>query len=75
MIISLPLALPLSGSLTHSLAVDPLFILVGVAIDDPDEPPENVAVPPVIVNEKSLTSKSPVPLAVLYAASLRLQLM
>ena len=41
----------------HSLALDPLVILVGVT-------EESVAVPPVIVNEKSLTSKLPDPLAI-----------
>ena len=41
-----------------------------VAVGDSDEPSENLAVP-VILNEKSLTSKLPVPLAVLYTASLK----
>ena len=44
----------------HSLALDPLVILVGVA-------EESVAVPEIL-NEKSSLSKLPDPIAVLYAS-------
>ena len=69
-IISSPVAAALNDGISRVNVLSSIrVILVGVAVGDPDEPSENLAVPPVIVNEKSLTSKLPVPLAVLYTAS------